>query len=160
MDYSDNFSKGYNSSNTATNVPQIDMKAFMGKLMSYYNFFVLLLIPLYALTSFVTFNKRGHNFFEHLVFNSYLQSNLGFISLVLQVVLVNFIGMNFGVYSIIFLFLFLLFTLYAFKKLYSLSFKQSIFSGIKYLFLFFILYFGIIAIFSIVIGIIYALTQM
>lgn len=160
MDYSDGFSKGYNSSIASANVPKIDMKAFMTNLMSYYNFFVLLLIPLYALSSYTTFKKKGHNFFEHLVFNSYLQSNLGFISLVLQVVLVNFIGINFGVYSIIFLFLFLLFTLYAFKKLYNLNLKQSISSGIKYLFLFFILYFGIIAIFSIIIGIIYALTQM
>lgn len=156
MDYSDGFSKGYNSSQAPANVPKIDMEAFMTNLMSYYNFFILLLIPLYALTSYITFNKRGHNFFEHLVFNSYLQSNLGFISLLLQVVLVNFIGIGFGTYSILFLFLFILFTLYAFKNLYSLNLKQSISSGIKYLFLFFILYFGIIAILSILIFIIYA----
>lgn len=154
-DYSEGFTKDLNSTNT--NVPKIDMKSYMETLMNYYNFFVLLFIPIYALTSYIIFNKRGHNFFEHLVFNSYLQSNLGFISLVLQVILVNFLGMSFGIYSLLFLFLFILFTLYAFKKLYHQNFKQSITSGIKYLLLFFGLYFGIIMVTSLVIGIIYAL---
>ena len=161
MDYSEGFTKGYNS-NPSGNVPKIDMdgfmKGYMESLMSYYNFFVLLLIPIYALTSYIIFNKRGHNFFEHLVFNSYLQSNLGFISLVLQVFLVNMLGMSFGTYSILFLFLFIFFTLYAFKELYDQNLKQSIASGIKYLLLFFGLYFGIIIAFTILFFILYAIT--
>jgi len=160
FDYSEGFTKGYNSTNSSGNVPKIDMKGFMETLMSYYNFFVLLLIPIYALTSYIIFNKRGHNFFEHLVFNSYLQSNLGFISLVLQVILVNMLGMSFGTYSILFLFLFILFTLYAFKELYNQNLKQSIASGIKYLLLFFGLYFGIIIAFSLLFIIIHAITLM
>ena len=160
FDYSEGFTKGYNSTNSTGNVPKIDMKGFMETLMSYYNFFVLLLIPIYALTSYIIFNKRGHNFFEHLVFNSYLQTNLGFISLVLQVVLVNIIGMSFGTYSILFLLLFILFTLYAFKKLYEQNIKQSLISGVKYLLLFAALYLVIIIAFSIFFGIIYIITSM
>jgi hypothetical protein len=160
FDYSEGFTKGYNSTNSTGNVPKIDMKGFMETLMSYYNFFVLLLIPIYALTSYIIFNKRGHNFFEHLVFNSYLQTNLGFISLVLQVVLVNIIGMSFGTYSILFLLLFILFTLYAFKKLYEQNIKQSLISGVKYLLLFAALYLVIIIAFSIFFGIIYVITSM
>lgn len=160
MDYSEGFTKGYKSTNPSSNVPKIDMKNYMETFMSYYNFFVLLLIPAYALTSYIIFNKRGHNFFEHLVFNSYLQSNLGFISLFLQVVLVNMLGMSFGFYSILFLFLFILFTLYAFKKLYSQNLKQSIASGIKYLLLFFGLYICIILVFSFLFVIMYVLTSM
>jgi hypothetical protein len=148
MDYSEGFTKGYNSTNSSSNVPKIDMKSYMETLMSYYNFFVLLLIPIYALTSYIIFNKRGHNFFEHLVFNSYLQTNLGFISLVLQVILVNMLGMSFGTYSMLFLFLFIFFTLYAFKELYNQNLKQSIASGIKYLLLFFGLYIAIMIGFS------------
>ncbi|TXI68613.1 MAG: DUF3667 domain-containing protein [Flavobacterium sp.] len=159
-DYSEGFTKDYNSTNSTGNVPKIDMKGFMETLMSYYNFFVLLLIPIYALTSYIIFNKRGHNFFEHLVFNSYLQTNLGFISLVLQVVLVNIIGMSFGTYSILFLLLFILFTLYAFKKLYEQNIKQSLISGVKYLLLFAALYLVIIIAFSIFFGIIYVITSM
>ena len=160
FDYSEGFTKGYNSTNSTGNVPKIDMKGFMETLMSYYNFFVLLLIPIYALTSYIIFNKRGHNFFEHLVFNSYLQTNLGFISLVLQVVLVNILGMSFGTYSILFLLLFILFTLYAFKKLYEQNIKQSLISGVKYLLLFAALYLVIIIAFSIFFGIIYIITSM
>lgn len=160
LDYSEGFTKGYNSANPSTNVPKIDMKGFMETLMSYYNFFVLLLIPIYALTSYIIFIKKGHNFFEHLVFNSYLQTNLGFISLVLQVVLVNIIGMSFGTYSFLFLLLFILFTLYAFKKLYEQNIKQSLISGLKYLLLFVALYLVIIIAFSIFFGIIYVITSM
>lgn len=162
MDYSGGFAKGYETTNPASSAPQFDMDGFMKtyteSLMSYYNFFVLLLIPVYALTSFIIFNKRSHNFFEHLVFNSYLQTNLGFISLVLQVVLVNALGMSFGNYSILFLFLFILFTLYAFKRLYNLNLTQSIVSSIKYLLLFFVVYFAIIIGFTILFFIIYAIT--
>lgn len=160
FDYSEGFTKGYNSTNSSSNVPKIDMKGYMETLMSYYNFFVLLLIPIYALTSYIIFNKKGHNFFEHLVFNSYLQSNLGFISLILQVFLVNMLGMSFGTYSILFLLLFILFTLYAFKKLYEQNIKQSLISGVKYLLLFAALYLVIIIAFSIFFGIIYIITSM
>ena len=158
MDYSKGFTDGLNTSNPSAKLPKFDMKNYMESIMSYYNFFVLLLIPVYALTSLIIYNKRGHNFFEHLVFNSYIQTNLGFISLVMQVILVNVLGMNFGVYSILFLFIFIFFTIYIFKKLYNQNLKQSISSGIKYILLFFALYFGIIAVFSILFGIIYALT--
>lgn len=160
MNYSEGFTKDYSSTNPSSNVPKINMKSYMETLMSYYNFFVLLLIPVYALTSYIIFNKRDHNFFEHLVFNSYLQTNLGFISLVLQVILVNMLGMSFGIYSILFLFSFILFTLYAFKELYNQNLKQSIISGIKYLLLFFGLYLGIIMVFSLLFGIIYAIFLM
>lgn len=162
IDYSNGLAKGYNSSNTGSNAAPFNMDGFMEgymeSLMSYYNFFVLLLIPIYALTSYIIFFKKKHNFFEHLVFNSYLQTNLGFISLVLQVILVNMLGMSFGTYSILFLFLFILFTLYAFKELYNQNLKQSITSAIKYLLLFFGLYFGIIIAFTILFFIIYAIT--
>lgn len=164
IDYSESFTKGYNSTNTSGKASQFDingfMKSYIESLMSYYNFFVLMLIPIYALTSYIIFNKRGHNFFEHLVFNSYLQTNLGFISLVLQVILVNMLGMSFGIYSLVFLFLFILFTLYAFKELYNQNLKQSIASGIKYLLLFFGLYIGIIVAFSFLFVIIFAISLM
>lgn len=158
MEYSEGISKGYNTSNGSTKVPTIDMKSFMQSLMGYYNFLVLLLLPVYALTSYIIYHKKGHNFFEHLVFNSYIQTNLGFVSLVLQVLLVSMLGMTFQTYAFLFMLVFILFTLYILKKLYNQNLKQTIFSGIKYILLFIGLYFGIIIIFSIFFGIIYALT--
>lgn len=159
MDYSEEFTKGYNSTNSSGKTPQFDMngfmKGYMETLMSYYNFFVLLLIPIYALTSYVIFNKKGHNFFEHLVFNSYLQSNLGFVSLFLQVLLVTVLGMNFQTYTYLFLILFILLTLYAFNKLYVQTFKQSIISGLKYILFFLFLYVCLIFVMIILFVIIY-----
>lgn len=155
--YSEGLTDGYQNSNPSNKFPKIDMKAYVEVLMGYYNFFVLLLIPIYAVVSYILFKNKGHNFFEHLVFNSYLQTNLGFISLILQVFLVNVLGMGFGFYSILFLFLFIVFTLYAFKELYHQNLKQSLVSGIKYLLLFFGLYIGVIITFSILIAILYAL---
>jgi hypothetical protein len=127
----------------------------MESLMGYYNFLILSLIPIYSLTSFLVYYKKGHNFFEHLVFNSYLQTNLGFISLLLQVILVNYFGITFQTYSLLFLVVFIVFTLYALKKLYNQNLKQTVFSGILYVPLFFGLYMAVLFIITIlfVIGI-------
>ncbi len=160
IDFSEDFSKGYNTTENPNKIPTIDMKQFMESLMGYYNFLILLFIPLYALTSYLVYNQKKHNFFEHLVFNSYLQTNLGFISLLLQVILVNTLGMPFQVYSLLFIVIFITFTLYALKQLYHQNLKQTIFSGIKYVLLFLGLYLGIIIVFSIIFGIIFALTLM
>lgn len=158
MEYSEDFSKGYNSNNVSGNVPKFDPKPMMESLMGYYNFLVLLLLPVYALTSYIIYYKKGHNFFEHLVFNSYIQTNLGFLSLVLQVVLVSILGMTFKTYTSLFMLIFVLYTIFLLKKLYNQNLKQTIFSGIKYILLFIALYGGIIIVFSILFGIIYFLT--
>lgn len=158
IDYSEGFTNGMNASNNTQNVPQFDMSKFMDSMMNYYNFIVLSLLPLYALTSYLIFSKRGHNFFEHLVFNSYIQTNLGYISLILQVIMVTLLEMNFMSYAYIYFLIFIVFTLYTLKKLYLLNFNQTLFSGIKYLVLFVLLYFGIIVVLSVIFGIIYAIT--
>jgi hypothetical protein len=160
MDYSTGISESVNTSNGSTKVPKIDMKPFMEAMMNYYNFLVLLLIPIYALTSYIVYHKSGHNFFEHLVFNSYIQTNLGFISLVLQVLLVSILGMTFQSYATLFMIIFVFYTLYILKKLYKQNLKQTIFSGIKYILLFFGLYLGVMTIFSFLFVIIFFLTKM
>jgi len=159
-DYSEGFNKGFNTSNSSVKAPEFDMKQYMNSFMNYYNFIVLMLLPIYALTSYIIYRKRGHNFFEHLVFNSYIQTNLGFITLILQLILVNIIGISFMSYSVLFMAIMVLFTIYVFKKLYSQNLKQSVFSAIKYLLLFLLLYMGVIVIFSIIFGIIMLLSML
>lgn len=161
IEYSDGFSKGFESGGgSSAKAPKIDMSKFMNTIMSYYNFIIILLLPVYALTSYIVYAKRGHNFFEHLVFNSYIQANLGFISLFLQVLLVSILGITFQVYSTLFLILFVFFTIYFLKKLYNQNIKQMLVSGIKYVFLFAGLYMAVIIIFSIVFGVIVLLSLM
>lgn len=159
MDYSEGISDGYTASNSAGNVPKIDMKSFMESMMNYYNFFVLLLLPLYAVTSYIVYRKKGHNFFEHLVFNSYIQTNLGFVSLFLQVVLVSLLGMTFQSYAALFMLVFVLYSLYVLKKLYNQNLKQTIFSGIKYILFFIALYAILIFIFSILFVVVFVLNK-
>lgn len=160
MEYSEGISDGVaNSSSNGAKAPKIDMKPFMEGMLNYYNFFVLLLMPIYALTSYIVYRKRGHNFFEHLVFNSYIQTNLGFISLVLQLILVSMLGMTFQGYASLFMIVFVIYTLYILKKLYNQNLKQTIFSGIKYIFLFFGLYLAVMMIISILYVILYMLNK-
>ncbi len=154
QEFNEGFTKGFNSSGTTSKVPKIDMKSYMEIFMSYYNFFVLAFLPIYALTSYIIYSKKGHNFFEHLVFNSYLQTNLGFCSLLLQLILVNAIGMPFMTYSYFFYIIFIIYTIYGFKKLYGQNIKQSLISAIKYILLFIILYMAVIIVFSIIFGLI------
>ena len=155
MEFSDGFSKGLNTTKSPKDDLKIDMKSLMESLIGYYNFLVLSLIPIYSLTSYLVYYKKGHNFFEHLVFNSYLQTNLGFTSLLLQVILVNYFGVAFQTYSLLFLVIFIVFTLYALKKLYNQNLKQTVISGILYIPLFFGLYMAVLFIITIlfVIGI-------
>lgn len=161
MEYSEGISDGVsNSTKNGAKAPKIDMKPFMEAMMNYYNFLILLLMPIYALTSYIVYHKRGHNFFEHLVFNSYIQTNLGFISLVLQVLLVSILGMTFQSYATLFMIVFVFYTVYILKKLYNQNLKQTIFSGIKYVLLFFGLYLGVMTIFSFLFVIIFFLTKM
>lgn len=136
IEFSDGFSNGLNTDKSPKNDIKIEMNLFLEWLMGYYNFLVLSLIPVYSLTSYLVYYKKGHNFFEHLVFNSYLQSNLGFISLLLQVILVTYFGITFQTFSLLLIIIFILFTLFALKKLYTQNFKQVLTSGILYILIF------------------------
>lgn len=131
-DFSEGFNNGFNTKAPSQSVPAVDMKSFMENMMNYYNFYYILTIPIISVVSYFTFFKRGNNFAEHLVFNSYIQTNLGFISLVLQVLFLNIIGLTFLEYYIFYLILAIIIGAYSFKKLYSLNLKQTTISIIKF----------------------------
>ena len=90
------------------------------------------MIPIISFITYLTFYKHKNNFPEHLVFNSYIQTNLGFISLILQVLFFNIIGLNFVYFYVGYLILSVIFSTYAFKKLYVLSTKQALISVLKF----------------------------
>lgn len=139
MDFSDGFTKGVSTTNTSAKVPNFDTKHFIENMMNYYNFYYIIMIPLLALVSYLTFLKQKNNFPEHLVYNAYLQTNLGYISLFLQVLFLNIIGFSFNQFYITYLIIAILFSIYAFKKLYALSFKQVLISIIKFWTILFVL---------------------
>lgn len=132
-DFSEGFNQGINTNDpSAVNMPKMDMKGFMENMMNYYNFYYILMIPIISFITYLTFYKQKNNFSEHLVFNSYIQTNLGFISLILQVLFFNIIGLSFLYFYLGYLILSMLFSTYAFKKLYALSTKQALISVLKF----------------------------
>lgn len=50
------------------------MNDFMSAISSYNALFMLLLVPLFALTTKIAFRSWGHNYYEHLVMNTYILS--------------------------------------------------------------------------------------
>jgi hypothetical protein len=136
---------------SAENQPSnpFDMKGFFDGMMNYYNFVFILMIPFMAITTYFTFYKKKNNFSEHLVFNAYIQTNLGYISLLMQLLFLNIIGINFTIYYFAYLVLAIIFSVHAFKKLYQLNAKQVIISVLKFWAILLILYIICIIIFSI-----------
>lgn len=93
----------------------------------YYNLMIILTIPLLALVSSFLYRKYVHNYVEHLVFQAYLGSFLGYFSLLLQ-----FLEWQFSKDFRVFPFLFIWgYYNYAFVKLYQLNFKQIIKVNLK-----------------------------
>jgi hypothetical protein len=57
-----------------------DVNSFLS---SYNSVIMLLLIPLFALTTKVAFRKWGNNYYEHVVMNAYVLSSYTLISIIL-----------------------------------------------------------------------------
>ena len=58
------------------------MSDYLTFIKSYSSFITLLLIPFFALTTKIAFRKWGHNYYEHIVINSYILSFYTIISIV------------------------------------------------------------------------------
>ena len=98
------------------------------KILQNYNLFSFLLLPFYTLISFVVFGKP-YNFTEHMVINAYIQG-ITFLASVVALLLSVLISPT--IYSIS-LFSIVLYYLYAYAKLYHLSFGKSILKLLKFI---------------------------
>ena len=145
----ESLTKSFSPENNGQSTNPIDMKSFFEGMMNYYNFVFILMIPFIAVTTYFTFYKQKNNFPEHLVFNAYLQTNLGYISIFLQLLFLNIIGLSFTYYYFTYIVIAIIFSVYAFKKLYLLNNKQVLISIIKFWVLLIILYIICIILFSI-----------
>ncbi|MFV0539953.1 MAG: DUF3667 domain-containing protein [Aestuariibaculum sp.] len=139
VDFSDFVADG-NKINANGSTLSFDINGFVKIMYSYYNFFMLALLPFYAIITYLVFIKREHNFSEHLVFNTYIQANLGYISLLLQLILCNLIGLDFAYYTYCIMLFFFIYNMCIFKSLYSLNTKQTLINSLKYLSLGFLVY--------------------
>lgn len=115
--------------NVETTGAQFDM---MNVMFSNYNIVIVLMLPFTALITFLSLKPHKHNFFEHLVFQAYVQTFLGYSSLLLQVVLVDMLGFGFMNYSLVYFIMAIAYSNYVYQNLYKYSFKHMIWVNIKF----------------------------
>ncbi|PWG04163.1 DUF3667 domain-containing protein [Polaribacter aquimarinus] len=103
-------------------------EAYFKFFLQYFNLITFLILPLYALTSKWTYRKP-HNYGEHIVMNAYLQGFTMYISLI-----TFFISMYTSplVYMSS-MFLYFIYYLFAFGRLYNHSFIKSVVKFLKFL---------------------------
>ncbi len=123
-----------------------NMQAFLEKMLGYFNFVVIAMIPLLAIVSYLVFRKHRHNFAEHLIFNSYLQAQIGLVSLVSQLLLINVFGIDYLFYSSLSMCFYMLYGCYLYQQLYSLRLGQIVWAFIKFILFGLLLYFLLIII--------------
>lgn len=101
-------------------------------LYSNYNFIVVLTLPFTALMAFLSLKFKKHNFSEHLVFQAYIQSVLGYAALTLQMICINMLNLGYLTYANLYFTMAFLYTNYVFYRMYKYSWKTLILVNIKF----------------------------
>lgn len=70
------------------------MNEFMSFISSYNSFLMLLLVPLFAITTKIAFRKWGQNYYEHVVMNCYIVSSYTLVSLIVVYPILFFLKSN------------------------------------------------------------------
>jgi len=100
----------------------------MKLMLKYLNLITFILLPLYALISKWTYRKP-YNYGEHIVMNAYLQGTTMYISII-----TFFIAMvSHPLVYTLSMFIYILYYLFAFSKLYNHSFKTSILKLLRFI---------------------------
>ncbi|MCT4665503.1 MAG: DUF3667 domain-containing protein [Flavobacteriales bacterium] len=114
----------------------VDAQTWTSGMYDNYNFIIIGSIPIMALISYIIFKKRKDNFAEHIVYQSYIQSFVGYLGLVLQTIFLlifNFQVFSFSLISTVFT---LVFLNYLFIRMYKLKFWAIIWANVKALLVF------------------------
>ncbi|MFP2996579.1 DUF3667 domain-containing protein [Spongiivirga sp. MCCC 1A20706] len=122
-----------------------------GDTMEYSSLMFSIIIPVFALLSWIIFLDKKYNFTEHIVLYLYTMSGLSILTVILgQIILLisptNYISFIFLTYPVL-----LLYHCYALKRIFELNFGQLILRTFLFLFLFGVTYI-IIGIASFIIG--------
>lgn len=146
--------EAYLSKNIENQEGAFDATAFNAFSANYLSFFMMLLIPLAAFLSYWVFRKQLHNYYEHIIINSYLYSFWAICTgLVLYPIIYFLKSPEWIVYlTFISMPLFIPFVVWFFKELYpNLGWKKATWKVLLMCFLGIIGYF----IFSFILGLIY-----
>jgi len=97
-------------------------------ILKYFNFYSFLLLPFYALISFIVFRKP-HNYGEHLVMNSYAQGLLFHFTVVLFLMSLLLSPIWYQLAIVVAA----VYYMYAFTRLYQLNFKTGLLKFLRFL---------------------------
>jgi hypothetical protein len=115
-------------------------KEWMDTVYEYQSFIFFLMIPIFALLSYLVFyNRKKHNYAEHLVLNLYAYSHASIMSIILYFLTVWNADL-FTKAAFLVMFLQLVYFMYVLKRLYKLSIKQLIIKTLYFLALLLFLY--------------------
>lgn len=117
-----------------------------------YNMVIVATIPLTSIGTYFTFFKKKHNFSEHMVFQSYLQSALGFFSLTSCIFLYQLFELP-NMYIMLYVLFSIIYCNWVFIRLYKLNLLQIIWYNVKFLFYMIVLYAIIISVAGFLVGI-------
>jgi len=104
---------------------------FNSDLYSNYNFLVVLTLPFMALLSYLSLKSRKHNFSEHLVFQAYIQTILGYSAIIMQAISTN-LNLGYTLYSYMYFVSAFFYANYVFYRMYRYSWKTLLFMNIKF----------------------------
>ncbi len=117
------------------------MKKFMNFVYDYNSLLISLLIPIYALISYIVFlNKKAYNYIEHTIIYLYSQaiySIFGTVATFVFYILSLKLSYN---YSLLISLIWIIYNTILLKKLFNLNWKQTIFKVLYFLFLALIFY--------------------
>ena len=134
------------------------MDSWMNYFKEYQSFFYILLIPVYALISKLTFlKKKEYNYTEHIVLIGYTQAQLS-ITFFIPVIFFAALGFNIMSYYFIMTLIMILYTAYCIKNVFELNMIQIVKKTLVFLLLGSVLYFIIIILFVIIIIVYTSLT--
>ena len=138
--------------NNTDNTPGLTMDGVLKPMFNNYNLVIILSVPFMALMSYFAFKKKGHNFSEHMVFQSYLQSMIGYLSLVLHVIVILLLKFDYSLYTSIYFIVMYIYANYVFYKYYKLKTKELLVANVKFTFYAIVVY-AIIIIISALVGV-------
>jgi len=106
--------------------------AFLNIMNDYHNLGSIISIPIIALISYLSLRKYNNNYAEHLVFQCYIMSFIGFIGFIVQLILVNILKMAPSNFSGIYTMILMLYGNYVFIAKYKLNFKSTLIANFKF----------------------------
>lgn len=113
----------------------------------YQSLLLMLAVPLYALISKLVFlNYKKYNYTEHVVINMYLSAHLAIVSII-PVLFAASLGINFMMSALLLMIFQILYSAYAFKRLFEINLKSMILKLLLFMFFLLVLFifFGIIS---------------